>query len=62
MEAIKLLSLSKASLRKLAAEHGVELITDEEEIKEFKENREKEWHKNLTDKLFQKKMRFFDSI
>lgn len=62
MEATKLLSLSKASLRKLAAEHGVELITDEEKIKEFKEKREKEWHKNLTDKLFQKKMRFFDSI
>ena len=62
MEAAKLLSLSKDSLRQLAVEHGVELITDEEQIKEFKEKREKEWHKKLTDNLFQKKMRFFDSI
>jgi len=62
LEATKLLSLSKDGLRKLAAEHGVELITDEEQIKEFKAKREKEWHKSLTDKLFQKKMRFFDSI
>lgn len=62
MEATKLLRLDKAGLQKLAAEHGVELITDEEQKREFKEKREEEWHKSVVDDIFQKKMRFFDSI
>lgn len=62
MEATKLLRLDKAGLQKLAAEHGVELITDEEQKREFKEKREEEWHKSVVDDNFQKKMRFFDSI
>lgn len=62
MEATKLLRLDKAGLQKLAVEHGVELITDEEQKREFKEKREEEWHKSVVDDNFQKKMRFFDSI
>lgn len=62
MEATKLLRLDKAGLQKLAAEHGVELITDEEQKREFKEKREEEWHRSVVDDNFQKKMRFFDSI
>lgn len=58
MQFAKLLGLSEPARKKFFEAHGV----DTQNAKEKFSERDKRWHENLEDAVFQKHMRFFDSI
>lgn len=57
-----IIGMHQDEIKRMAEEHGAVILTDPDEIEAFKKRRDKEFHDEIEENVFQKHMRFFDAI
>ena len=57
-----IIGMHQDEIKRMAEEHGAVILTDPDKIEAFKKRRDKEFHDEIEENVFQQHMHFFDAI